>query len=105
MRAGSTGGITGAASESTEISSATRSSGVSSRAPMVWLSPPDGVRAVQLLVHEQPGELVRKRQPGQAPRALGRPQHDDREGVGAADHERYVPAIHLPARRPVGELP
>src|SRR5256886_5905804 len=81
-----------------------RSWGVSSGAPMVRLPTPDGVRAVQLLVHEQPGELVGERQPRQAPHALRALEHGLRHPLGAADREGDVPAVHLPAGRPTRQL-
>src|SRR6266480_4446875 len=84
--------------------SAARSAGVSSGSAMVGFPPTDGVRAVQLLVHQYPGQLVRERQAGQAPRPLGGLQDGGRERTRAADREGHVPALLVPARRPVREL-
>src|SRR6266699_1548713 len=84
--------------------SAARSAGVSSGSAMVGFPPADGVRAVQLLVYEYPGQLVRERQAGQTPRPLGGLQDGGRECTRAADREGHVPALLVPARRPVREL-
>src|SRR2546427_10816689 len=51
-------------------SSAVRSAGVSSRSAMVGFPPANGVRAIQLLVHHDPRELVWEREAGQTPRPL-----------------------------------
>src|SRR5947208_17103538 len=72
-------------------SSAARSVGVSSGSSMVLLSAPDGVRAIELLVEDDAGQLVRQRQGTKAPRALGAPEHVRRDAVMVADDERDVP--------------
>ena len=54
---------------------------------MVGFPPADGVRAVQLLVHDHARQLVRECQSGEAPRPLGGLQHGGGERVRAADRE------------------
>src|SRR2546426_973061 len=85
-------------------SNAALSAAVSSGSAMVRLSAADRVGPVQLLVQEDARQLVRQRQQGKAPHPLRAPERRPRQPVGAADGERHVPGIQLPARRPLGEL-
>src|SRR3989449_2063678 len=71
--------------------SAARSAGVSSGSAMVGFPPADGVRAVQLLEHDHPGQLVRERQPGEAPGAFG--------GLRSEEHTSELQSrLHLVCR-------
>src|SRR5439155_17541444 len=79
--------------------------GVSSGSAMVGFPPANGVRAIQLLVHHDPRELVWEREAGQTPRPLRVLQHVGRHALPAADRERDLPTVHLPPRRPLGQLP
>src|SRR5258708_4794835 len=70
---------------------------------MVRLSAPDGVGAIQLLVYDDPRQLVRRRERRQTPHPFGPRQHVRGQRVGAADGEGHVPRLQLPARRLLGE--
>src|SRR5437773_11174387 len=72
---------------------------------MVGFPPANGVRAIQLLVHHDPRELVWEREAGQTPRPLRVLQHGGRQRLRAAERERDIPTVHLPPRRPLGQLP
>src|SRR2546426_2926407 len=85
-------------------SSAARSAAVNSGSPMVRLPPADGVGTIQLLVQDDARQLVREREAGEAPDALGLVQHWRRQRCGAAQGERHVPSLQLPAGRPVRQL-
>src|SRR5690349_1419651 len=85
-------------------SSAARSAGVSSGSSMVLLSAPDRMRAIELLVDDDAGELVRQRQRSQAPGTLGTLHDVGGKPVRSADHERDVAAVHLPPPHQLREL-
>src|SRR5438045_1054721 len=86
------------------VSSAARSAEESSGSSMVLLAAPDGVRAIELFVDDDPGELVRQRQRSETPGALGTPANVIRHAVMIADHERNIPSLHLPPTHQLGEL-
>src|SRR2546426_1018530 len=95
----------GAAPVNTESPSATGgAAAVNSGSPMVRLPPADGVGTIQLLVQDDARQLVREREAGEAPDALGLVQHRRRQRCGAAQGERHVPSLQLPAGRPVRQL-
>src|SRR6266568_3991802 len=85
-------------------SSAARSVAVSSGSSMVLLSAPDGVRTIELLVHDNAGELMGQCQRSQTPGAFGLAQKIRWKPVSAADHERDIATFHLPASHQLGEL-
>src|SRR5260370_17127523 len=84
--------------------SAARSGAVRSRSPMGRLSPADGVGAVQLLVQDDSCQLMRQREGGEAPDPFRPLQRGGRQPVGAAQCERDVATVPLPAGGPVGQL-
>ncbi len=84
---------------------AARSAAVSSGAAMVRLSPPDGVGAVELLVHDHASQLVRQRQGPETPDFVS--PRDERLGkrLRTADRQHDVPLVTLPPRGTLGQVP
>src|ERR671930_2147887 len=85
-------------------SSAVRSVAESSGSAMVLLSAPNGVGAIELLVDNDAGELVRQRQRPETPLPLGAPQHVRRQTVMVANEESDVSTLHLPTADQLGEV-
>src|SRR5919106_2328381 len=109
--AGSEGGAGGAARPTAASrlarasrSKARRAPGARSGAAMVRLPAPDGVGAIQLLVEDHARHFVREGERRQAPHLLGPLEHRLRQRLRTPDRERHVPAVHVPAAGPLGEL-
>src|SRR2546422_162669 len=101
MRAGSTGSSgNGAAAVNTEISRARRGSSSGSTGGKRG----SARAAAPGLPRTTARQLVWKREARQAPDPLGPAQHRRRQGFGAAQGERHVAPLQLPAGGPVRQL-